>query len=357
MTQKSEQIKKPHIFLFAGEDDYTSAQKVRQWVDAFMKKYNVAGVTHLDAEEDKEKILGKIKDLLGATGLFSSIQLVVLKNVFQLPADLMAKVAETLDSVNPETFVIFFEKKSVKKNLKLYKKLATLEKKQIAKVYHFSIPGGRDLDSFIKNYSHRHNFQIEPQAVETLAVFMGRDLGERVKTSAGYETRQVYSLWQVVNELDKLATYKKGKTIISDDVRSLVESRVSENIFALTESLGAKNIAGARKLLDELLDGNQLNSTDLKSKAIGILGALAFQFRSLLQLLSAQQHESSTYGLAQTLGWHSFRVQANMKLLRYFSGDELEEVMRKLLDIDRKLKSSSLPPKVLLSQFISVVKE
>src|SRR3989344_532837 len=344
--------KKQKLFLFAGEDDYTSGQKVHQCVDAFMKKYNAAGVTQLDAEEDKENILGKIKDLLGTTGLFSSMQLVILKNVFQLPADLMAKVAETLDTLNSDSYIIFFEKKSVKKNLKLYKKLTSLEKKQLAKIYHFSIPGGQDLHRFIKDYCDSRNHKIDSQAIETFSVFMGRDLEERVKTAAGYEAKQVYSLWQIVNELDKLASYKKGQTIISDDVRALVESKVSENIFALTESLGSKNFSRARKLLDELLDSNQLNSSDLKSKAVGILGAMAFQIRSLLQLLSAKERESSTFGIARTLGWHSFRVQANMKLLHYFSGDELKEVMRKLLDIDRKLKSSSLPPKVLLSHFI-----
>ena len=345
--------KKPQIFLFAGEDDYTSAQKVKQWIEAFEKKHATSGVTHIDAEEEGEKVVEKIRDSFGSAGFFSKSQLLIVKNIFQIKADVMAKVVESLDSLNSDSFVIFSEKRSVKKNLKLYKKIATLEKKNAAKIYSFGIPGEQDLIEFIKEYSAKKSINIDPDAIEALSVALGRDLSERIKTSSGYEARQVYTLWQVTNEIDKLGAYKNGQMITAADVKNLVESAVAQNIFALTKSLGEKNTATARKLLDELLDASQQNSTDLKSKAIGILGALAFQFRSLLQLLSAKGQESSAYGLAQTLGWHSFRVQANMKLLHYFSGEELREIMKKLLEIDRKFKSSSLPPKVLLSQFIS----
>ncbi|PIR97586.1 MAG: hypothetical protein COT91_00725 [Candidatus Doudnabacteria bacterium CG10_big_fil_rev_8_21_14_0_10_41_10] len=339
---------KPRIFLFQGEDDYTAALKVKEWKNAFSKKYSSSGIKVVDADEFADGLVENIKNSIASTGLFSQTQLIIVKNIFQQKIDVLAGVAELLPQTPEDTFLIFWEKKTVKKNLKLYKKLIELEKKGQAKMYDFKIPGGVAFDGFIKSYSEKHGASMERNAVNKLARLLGRDLQERVKTSFGYEAKQVFNLWQVTNEIEKLATYAKGAVITEKDVTMLVSAKFSENIFQITEALGSKNIKKTQALLDQMIDTTRMTEGDVKGKALVILGALAAQFRGLLQL-----HDAKNGNSLQGLGWSPFRIRANERLLNYFSEKELREIMKKLLVIDKKLKSTNLPPKVLFSNFIS----
>ncbi len=82
--------------------------------------------------------------------------------------------------------------------------------------------------------------------------------------------KEVYNLWQAVNELLKLASF--NKQISKQDVMALVRPRLSENVFELSDEVLRKNEAAAQKGLEHLLAGEQ---TDEKSAVIKIIGLLA----------------------------------------------------------------------------------
>lgn len=346
------------VFLFQGNDSYTSAQKVQAWRRAFEKKHSPHGVTYLDLEEadggttDLERIFS---ELWSGGGLFATARLFIVRGLFHRPAEEMEKFGGRLAALPPGLFIIFWEGAPVRKNLKLYKKLASLEKQGKAKIYGFEIPLGKNLEQFIKAYALKRGIKITAAAVERLAEAVGRDLAERTKTSAGYETKPPYDLWQVASELDKLKVFKKGRLITEADVEALVPRWFADNVFLLTQALGKKDRRLIQKYLDELVGSGMLPAGDTKSKVLPILGALAGQFRALLQLASARRFASSPYELAQLLGWSSFRVQMNLPLLQNFSETKISLFLRQLQEFDRKIKSTNLPPKVLLAQLIRTV--
>ncbi len=352
--KKSVKLKTVRIFLFYGADDHSVQKKVEAWVAAFAAKHSRQGITRLDAGEEKEKIIEKLRDAVSSPSLFSSTRLVVVKSLFGQPAEMMEGAAELLDALAEEVYLVFWEAGAVKKNLKLYKKLSALATKGLAKIQNFEIPDGHDLNRFIQDYARQKKATISPAAAELLAVRLGRDLAERVKTAAGYDSRQVYNLWQVTSELDKLISYAAGRQVSPADVEKLVAAKVSDNVFLLTTALGKKDLKNSLRCLNELLDANQSKAADARGRALMIVGALAGQFRSLLQLASAKD-EGGAGQLADALGWSPWRVRANLPLLQNYSKPKLREILKHLLQIDKRMKSTGLPPKVLLSRFISRV--
>jgi len=328
------------IFLFHGSDDYTSSQKIKQWLGAFRSKYSGLGVTSINAQTDEGALADFFENQSQSAGLFSSTRLVILKNFLQLKAGETEKLQPLLKNPPADLFLILWEDKSVKKTLKLYKLLTELERSGKAKIYSFDIPTGSSLNEFISKYFKSHGTQISSAAIELLAQFFGRDLS----TGWGAASDPVYNLWEVSSTLDKLATYKQGSTIEAEDVRQMVTPKVSENVFAFTEALGRKDYKLARKTLEELLSKEE-TSSDIKSKILGILGAVSFQFRSLLMLSVARQA-----GQTADLGWNSYRLQANERLLQHFSPSALRDKINTLSYIDRMLKSSSLSERALLDR-------
>jgi len=247
--------------------------------------------------------------------------------------------------------LVFSEKQSVKKSLKLFKKILTLEKSGKAKIMEFALPQGYALNSFIEKYVADSGGLISKAAVERLASLVGRDQAERVKTSAGYGQKQVYNLWQVASELDKLLTFRQDKEIVPDDVEALVLPRVEDNVFSFTDALGRKSTKEALKLLSLLLDTKGKTAAEQQGNAIMVVGALASQLRSLL-LYREVADSRGPQDIVQTLGWNPYRARAVGQLASRFKAPELKEAIERLLKIDLQLKSDTVSPQVLLSMFV-----
>ncbi|MCL5436151.1 MAG: hypothetical protein M1275_03660 [Patescibacteria group bacterium] len=90
-----------------------------------------------------------------------------------------------------------------------------------------------------------------------------------------------------------------------------------------------------------------------------VLSLLAMGLEKFLYWTRASKYEAGAKKLAgpggniaEIMGWSPFRVNANLRVLRNFTEAQLRETLGKLLEIDRKIKSTTLPPKFLLGQLI-----
>lgn len=341
------------VFLFHGDDSFSTFQKVGLWRKSFEEKYSASGVTVIDAADD-ESWLGGFLQSQSSPGLFGGKRLVIIRSVFELPAEESSKIVKSLQDLPEDFFLIFWESRTAKKNLRLFKKLSELEASGAARISEHSLPSGSGLDKFIADYCRNRGQEISGEAVEKLSVFLGRDLREKVKTAAGYKEKQFYDLWQVASELEKLAAYKAGAMIEAGDVEALVSPKFSENVFLLTDAVGSGNSKDTRRYLDQLLGTGGNAGSERKTKALPLVGALAFQFRSLLELSEAKKAAAGDRELAGILGWSPYRVNANSRLLRSFPEGRLQGLLAKLLEADKKIKTTSLPPKILLARALGV---
>ena len=120
-------------------------------------------------------------------------------------------------------------------------------------------------------------------------------------------------------------------------------------MFALSDSIFAKQEKQAAQSLESLLAAS---SSDEKFEIIKIVGLLTEQLKSLLQVYGLLAQKKNQAEIAEILGWSSGRVFVNLKLVKNFDPIKAKTLLRSLLSIDRKLKTSEQNPKLLLNLFI-----
>jgi DNA polymerase-3 subunit delta len=150
--------------------------------------------------------------------------------------------------------------------------------------------------------------------------------------------------WQIDSEINKLINYKSGEPpsllnnnqgnvgeITETDVKELVRGHFEENIFALTDAIGARNRALAAKLLEEELQGG--------ANGVYILSMILRQIKIILQIASAMSAKISESRLSGELKLNSYVARKAAAQSRNFLPAQLKKMLADLLEIDYRIKS------------------
>ncbi len=122
----------------------------------------------------------------------------------------------------------------------------------------------------------------------------------------------------LAKEMDKLTLYVgMGGEITTKLVAELVPKSVEQNVFALTEKVVKKDIAGAMQILDGLFTQQE--------EPIKLLALLVSQFRLLYQVKELQQRGYGQNQIASHIGVHPYRVKLAMNQTKFFSFEELKK--------------------------------
>ena len=152
------------------------------------------------------------------------------------------------------------------------------------------------------------------------------------------------NLFGLSAEVDKLVTYAGDKKEIdADEVSRLTGSARSWATWAITDALGKRDAAQALRILPSLLEEDP--------KGIGTVGKFNWHFGRLArgkQILS----DGGSPGDLAAAGIPPFAAQAVADQVRSFRKDDLARFSRMLLDVDIKLKSTGLDPRMLLERFV-----
>jgi len=155
------------------------------------------------------------------------------------------------------------------------------------------------------------------------------------------------NLWQLSNELNKLIAYKNKGIILEKDIKELVQSKLDENIFGLVDAISNNNKSLALKLLTEQFEVG-LNE-------VYIFSMITRQFRILSILASLSSQKLSEVAMVTQTKLHPYVVKKLLPISRKFNLKRLQEIYCKLVAIDLKLKSTSLPPQTLIDLFIQQI--
>ena len=141
---------------------------------------------------------------------------------------------------------------------------------------------------------------------------------------------------RISNECDKLINYKSNdKVITNDDVNLLVIQKLDDPkdlTFAFSRSLALKDKKNALNDFRELLKYN--------FEPFMLIGLLASQIRIIYQVKLLEDNRSDKE-IASILEEKSeYRIKKTRELTRYYSKDDLLQLMIKLSDIDYSLKTS-----------------
>ena len=154
---------------------------------------------------------------------------------------------------------------------------------------------------------------------------------------------------KIENECKKLKTFNfETKKISKSDIEELVIEKLGDEqelTFSFSRSLAEKNKKEALRKYKELLD--------YQIEPIAIVGLLASQIRIIYQVKTLSNQNLSPYDIAKILGEKSdYRVKKTKELIRYYSEQELLDLMKTLSDMDIQMKTSDIDPNSLIELFI-----
>ncbi|MEX1018627.1 MAG: DNA polymerase III subunit delta [Litorilinea sp.] len=197
--------------------------------------------------------------------------------------------------------------------------LADLVKAEVITLESAGTPDARALPGWIQTRAKAKRVEIQPQAVQLLAAYVGPNLR------------------QLDNELDKLAAYARGRAVNGDDVNLLVSDASEAMIWSLTDALSQRNGRGAMRALGQLRR-NEAN-------AFYLLTMIARQYRIMLKVKDAMQRGPgrNETDIAKELGEKPFPVKKAMQQATQYSQPYLVAVMDRLLAADYAMKTGTDP--------------
>jgi DNA polymerase-3 subunit delta len=308
------------IYFLYGPDSYRLREKVQELIAKYGQGFSVEKIkaSELSWEELSRKF--------ASNTLFASKKFLVVSGVLNKEFRAKEELLNFLKEMNfPADEYLVLEEAEADKRTVLFKFLA----KKADEAYEFEILKGAEMESWIYKKIKERNLKMSRAMCEKLAAAV---LGDS---------------WLAAHELDKLKAYAGEQEITGQMIEDLVSAKFSDRIFELTDALGRKDKKTALRLLE-----NQLGGEDSE---IRLLAMIIRQFRIMIQiksLMASSSGREDKFALARLLGLHHYAVEKTMPLVAQYSFEELKKIYGKLVEIDLKMKSSSVPKAALLNKLV-----
>ena len=271
----------------------------------------------------EETLLENALEDLDTYNFLSEKKVIIIKNIESIKEDLFEKDIEHLfkyiDNPNQDNLLIITSKK-IDSRLKFSKKLKT--KCKISKIE-------TNPKAFIKQ--QLKNYKITQDTINLLEEYC---LGDMTK---------------IYNECEKLKNYKiEDKTITKEDIIELVMKKLGDSkdlVFSFTRSLAERDRKASLKKYKELLTYN--------IEPLSFIGLLAGQIRIIYQVKLLEKRNLRDKEIADILEEKSdYRIKKTREITRMYREEELLTLMKKLSEIDLKIKTVDTNPNQEIELFI-----
>jgi DNA polymerase III subunit delta len=305
--------------------------------DSLAKKQHIAEASKLRGAEvevfTENSTLPPLPELFEQQ-LFGAPKMVVLDHIWkQLDS---GKVLEEVGNSKSASLYIVEESLDKRKTVNQ----AFLKDSRVSVMQLDAPVGVSAVGDWIDNYSKELKISIEPSATNALARALVTD------------EDTVMDVARAQSELAKLKAYANGQSITSSMVATLVESEVGVDIFELLNAIATKNKKQAIEMLNRYFE---TETADEKTNAIKLAALLSDQFRSLLIAIDATNRQLPDQMVLEMTNWKSGRLYVMKKLSRNFTVQKVRQILSKLENLDRELKTGSMPPHVVLDLIISEI--
>ncbi len=284
----------------------TSLSLIDRKIDELIKneKFTEALVTTYDLEEDSILLLMEDADTIS----FLTPNKVIIGRNFSnniLSSDVISVLNKYLDNPNSNVLLIF-----TANNLDTRKKIV---KELISKLTIINI------ENSVKELinSNLSDYEVENKVKNLLEEYYQNDI-ERL-----------------INEITKLKiAFLDTKKITYYDAVNLLVKPLNNNdnlVFDLVKYIATKDKKEALITYNELLKYNIESYT--------LIGLLESQYRLLYQVKILYNKGVSSKEIATILDVHPFRVKKTLELIRFYTLKEVRKFLKRLADIDYKIKS------------------
>jgi DNA polymerase-3 subunit delta len=299
------------IIFLHGPDSYRIKEKLNEIVKSYQKVHksglNLSYIRFDEAKGDLS-VLNGFKNSFRQVSMFREKKLAVLINPFSNSGS-KDQVLDCIDDfIKSDDLIVILEEKALAKNDKALKIL-----NQKAKCQEFPMLTGAKLTAWVKKESDIYGAKFKDDAVELLLMNVGNDL------------------WQLSQEVKKLACYKKGKEINCADVELLVRLKTESDIFKTIDAIALKNKKEALKLIHRHIENGD--------SPLYVLSMINYQFRNLLAIKDLQEKGNSYELIAKKSGLHPFVVRKSFSQLQNFSFNDLKKIYLKIFQVDLDIKT------------------
>lgn len=348
------------IIFFYGENDFKISQKIKELEEKFIREVDTDGQNVFKFTGEKIKI-EEISAQIASGSLFSNKKMIFIfdliknkeKNIYK---ELLNHLEKNKVSDSSDIFV-FIEKSlknkadgtlvktSAGKDSPLNKEethfYSILQKQKFAQ--EFKKFKESELAQLIKDEINKNGLKISPKELQLFLAISGDDA------------------WNISNELKKIINFKLGqialkkdgakkeikendKKISEEDIKNISSGIFSENIFAFTDAISAKNSKLASKILEEqYLAGSEPNY---------ILSMLLRQFKILLQIRDLLDANYNTSKINATLKLHPYIISKGINQAKNFSVRQLEKIINILAETELANRQGSPNIKAIINLLI-----
>ncbi|MDD5145410.1 MAG: DNA polymerase III subunit delta [Candidatus Pacebacteria bacterium] len=307
------------IFLY-GKDTFRSKKKMEEIVASYKKIHkNGISFSHFS---DQNLNFQNFKNEIEINSMFQEKKLAVLENVFSNVNFKEKFLEEQNNFLKSENIILIYERKEIDKRDSLFKFLQKNSKAQ-----EFELLEGEKLKNWAKKEISNYKVEIEANAFEFLLDSVGSDL------------------WQMENEIKKLASYAKGKKIKKEDTEILIKPKIENDIFKTIDSLVEKKKDKALSLLHRHLEKGD--------SPLYLLSMVAMQFRNILEMKDLMEKNTPFYEIVKKSGLHPFVAKKSYWQAQRFNSPELKKIYQKILKADLSIKTGKIEPETALDLLIS----
>jgi DNA polymerase-3 subunit delta len=309
------------IFLY-GPDTYRSRRKLNEIIE-YYKKIHKSGF-NLKYFNLNEKSFEDFKDEFQSISMFAEKKLIILEGAFahQTFKENFLKISKKF--VSSKDIILFYEIEEPPKSDSLFKFL-----KKYAKSQEFKLLEGESFKNWVKKEIENYKVKINPDALEKLTDYVGNNL------------------WQMVNEIGKLVSYKKNKIIEVKDIELLVRPKIEPEIFKTIDAIASKNKKQALELIHKHLEKGD--------SPLYLLSMINFQFRNLLIIRDLIEKNKSPYTLFKKAKLHPYVIKKSYSQAQKFKINELKKIYQKIFQIDLALKTGKVEPETALDILIAEI--
>jgi DNA polymerase-3 subunit delta len=332
------------IFLY-GQDTFRSHQKLEEIIDHY-KKTHKSGL-NLGYFEGENLNFQDFKSEVETVSMFREKKLVVLKDIFTNKDFQGEFLKQGKKIVNSENVILIHENKEIDKRNSFFKFLEKNSKSQ-----EFRLLEGQKLKNWVKKELGKYQGAAEPEALDELVNFIGSNL------------------WQMENEIKKLANYKNGpasakavsfaevasateaesagkKKIEVKDVELLVRPKVETDIFKTIDAISERKKSRALMLLHQHLEKGD--------SPLYLLAMINFQFRNLLMIKDLIEKNTPYYKIINKSKLHPFIVKKSYQQAQRFTLQQLKKIYQKIFQVDYQIKTGKIEPEVALDMLITEI--
>ncbi len=301
------------LYHFTGEEDFlkreASDRLIQLLIEPELRSFN------LDVLQARETGSEEIINLCSTLPFGSRRRMVMVYEAQRLSPKEKEELLKYLPHIPESSCLILFTPK-VDRRQKFYQRL-----EKLGTEIEFYPLSQAEVSGWIKEKVEKQGKKIDPPGIELLLEGVG------------------YNLYDLANEIEKLAIYLKDRGKIDiNDIETVVGYSKTENIYQLNQAVGERNFARALRILKEL--------SLSRGKETYIILMLGEHFLRLYKVKASS--ETNTYKLAHLLGSYPNYVGEYQDQAKNFSLEQLEKGLSFLYQADFDLKSGKMPPALLL---------